>query len=231
VLVHRPGLLANPDLVDELGSATHLGLENERLQAEALTQLADLRASRARIVVTGDEERRRLERDLHDGAQQRLVGLSLALRLLRSRDGTGSPQLAAAETELRAAIDDLRALARGLFPVVLRDEGLGAALGALGETAPLRVTAVPPRRFPDAVETTAYLVVARVAAHGPATVCATDTNGVLAVEVSVDAPIDGLGDLEDRVRALDGELATSRDHLVTQVHLTLPVGDATLGPP
>ena len=225
VLVHRPGLLANPDLVDELGSATHLGLENERLQAEALTQLADLRASRARIVVTGDEERRRLERDLHDGAQQRLVGLSLALRLLRSRDASGSPQLAEAETELRAAIDDLRALARGLFPVVLRDEGLGAALGALGETAPLRVTAVPHRRFADAVETTAYLVVARAAAHGRATVCATHTDGMLVVEVSVDAVIDGLGDLEDRVRALDGELATSRDVLVTRVHLTLPVGD------
>jgi signal transduction histidine kinase len=225
VLVHRPGLLANPDLVDELGSATHLGLENERLQAEALTQLADLRASRARIVVTGDEERRRLERDLHDGAQQRLVGLSLALRLLRSRDGSGSPQLAAAETELRAAIDDLRELARGLFPVVLRDEGLGAALGALGETASLRVTAVPPRRFADSVETTAYLVVARAAVHGPTTICATHTDGVLALEVTVEAMIDGLGDLEDRVRALDGELTTSRGALGTQVHLTLPVGD------
>jgi signal transduction histidine kinase len=225
VLVHRPGLLANPDLVDELGSATHLGLENERLQAEALTQLADLRASRSRIVVTGDEERRRLERDLHDGAQQRLVGLSLALRLLRSRDGSGSPQLAAAETELRAAIDDLRELARGLFPVVLRDEGLGAALGALGETASLRVTAVPPRRFADSVETTAYLVVARAAVHGPTTICATHTDGVLALEVTVEAMIDGLGDLEDRVRALDGELTTSRGALGTQVHLTLPVGD------
>jgi signal transduction histidine kinase len=223
VLVHRPGLLANPDLVDELGSATHLGLENERLQAEALTQLADLRASRARIVVTGDEERRRLERDLHDGAQQRLVGLSLALRLLRSRDGSGAPQLAEAETELRAAIDDLRALARGLFPVVLRDEGLGAALGALGETAPLRVTAVPPRRFADEVETTAYLVVARAAAHGPATVCATHADGVLAVAVTVDAQIDGLDDLEDRVRALDGLLTVAADDERTRIDLSLPV--------
>jgi signal transduction histidine kinase len=126
------------------------------------------------------------------------------------------------ETELRAAIDDLRALARGLFPVVLRDEGLGAALGALGETAPLRVTAVPPRRFADAVETTAYLVVARAAAHGPATVCATQTDGALEVAVTVDARIDGLGDLEDRVRALDGELAISSDQQSSTIRLSLP---------
>jgi signal transduction histidine kinase len=136
---------------------------------------------------------------------------------------SGSPRLADAETELRAAIDDLRALARGLFPVVLRDEGLGAALGALGETAPLRVTAVPPRRFADAVETTAYLVVARAAAHGPATVCATHADGMLAVAVTVDAQIDGLGDLEDRVRALDGLLTVAADDERTRIDLSLPV--------
>jgi hypothetical protein len=87
---------------------------------------------------------------------------------------------------------------------VLRDEGLAAALGALGETVPLRVTAVPARRFADAVETTAYLVVARAVAHGPTTVCATHVDDVLAVEMTVNALFDGLGDLEDRVRASTG---------------------------
>jgi hypothetical protein len=82
---------------------------------------------------------------------------------------------------------------------------------------------VPPRRFADAVETTAYLVVSRAAAHGPATVCATHTDGVLAVEVKVDALIDGLGDLEDRVRALDGRLTVAAEDERTQIDLSLPV--------
>ena len=87
MILHRSDLLDNPELIEEVASAARLALENERLQAEARAQLEDLRSSRARIIEAGDAERRRLERDLHDGAQQRLVGLSLALRLLRGRLG------------------------------------------------------------------------------------------------------------------------------------------------
>src|SRR5262245_60367372 len=121
LLSHRPGLLAEPALAEEVAAAARLALENERLQAEAWSQLEDLRASRARIVQSGDAERRRLVRDLHDGAQQRLVTLSLALRLARARLGPGlDPVLAErideAEDELRAALADLRELAQGIFP-------------------------------------------------------------------------------------------------------------------
>ena len=88
-LVHRPDVLVGKDEVSALVSAIHLGLDHERLQAQALAQLADLRESGRRILDAGDAERRALERDLHDGAQQRLVGLSLGMRLLRSRGGAG----------------------------------------------------------------------------------------------------------------------------------------------
>jgi len=123
-------------MVDDLVSAVHLGLENEHLQAEALAQLADLRSSGARIVAEGDEGRRRLERDLHDGAQQRLVGLSLGFRLLRSQVSASIPELEAADNEIQQAIAELRQLARGLYPVVLRDQGLAVALYALSSEQP-----------------------------------------------------------------------------------------------
>ncbi len=222
VLVHRAGLLDNPDVVEELASAARLGLENERLQAEALVQLADLRASGVRIVEAGDEERRRLERDLHDGAQQRLVGLSLALRLLRSRQQGDHDALMAAEAELRGAITDLRALARGIYPVVLRDEGLAAALGALSETSQLRVIDAPSQRFPDVVETTAYQVVATVAAAGPATVTVAGIDDSLVVHVEVQAELAGLGDVEDRVGALEGRLVVAGSDDTTCIDLVLP---------
>lgn len=224
VLVHRQGLLDDPGLVEELRSAMHLGLENERLQAEALTQLANLRASRARIVEAGDQERRRLERDLHDGAQQHLVGVLLAIRLLRSRMDEESPDLVKAEVELKGAIADLRDLARGLYPVVLRDEGLAAAFSALGETCPLRVIEAPTQRLPLAVETTAYLIAARAAAAGPTSVTAANTNDRLVMDVDAQADLRDLGDLEDRISALGGHLATSRgDEGGTRLRIVLPI--------
>src|SRR5207245_11792094 len=119
LLSHRPGLLEDPAIVDEVIAATRLAVDNERLQAEVLAQLQDLRASRARIVATGDAERRLLERDLHDGAQQRLVGLSLALRLADTKLGPHpDPKILAlirrTEHALRMAIDELRELAHGI---------------------------------------------------------------------------------------------------------------------
>src|SRR5439155_15441101 len=136
LLLHRPGLLDDPGLVEEVASAARLALDNERLQAETQAQLEDLRGSRARVIATGDAERRRLERDLHDGAQQRLVGLSLALRLASSRLGPDADperlaQIEDAQLELSAALAELRELAHGIFPAVLADEGLAAALDAL----------------------------------------------------------------------------------------------------
>lgn len=229
ILVHRRGLLDDPGLVEELRSSMHLGLENERLQAEALTQFADLRASRARIVEAGDRERRRLERDLHDGAQQHLVGVLLAIRLLRSRMDEASPELVDAEEELLGAIADLRDLARGLYPVVLRDEGLPAAFSALGETCLVRVIEAPTQRLPLALETTAYLVAARAAAAGPTSVTAVTTKDSLVMCVDAPADLPPLGDLEDRISALGGHLATSRGgEGGTRLHIVLPIAPSAL---
>ena len=139
-VIHRRGLLDDPALAEEIAAAARLALEHERLHASRRAHLAELRASRARIVATADDERRRLEHDLHDGAQQRLVTLALAVRLTRRRLADDAPalddELARAERELHAAVGELRELAHGLFPAVLADEGLGAALEALGEHAP-----------------------------------------------------------------------------------------------
>jgi signal transduction histidine kinase len=144
----------------------HLGLEHERLRVEALTQVEELRASGIRLVETGDEERRRLERDLHDGAQQRLVGIALGVRLLAVRSGD-SAALREAMDELHAAIDELRALARGLSPLVLTQAGLATAVRALAESRDLRLVEAPDRRFPGVVESTAYLVVDRATVSSP----------------------------------------------------------------
>jgi signal transduction histidine kinase len=217
LLSHRPGLLAEPALAEEVAAAARLALENERLQAEARFQLEELRASRFRIVQSGDAERRRLVRDLHDGAQQRLVTLSLALRLARTRLGR-DPELALAgrigqaETELRAALADLRELAHGIFPVILAEEGLSAAVEALAEGAPipLEITALPDERLGSSVEATAYFVVSeavRRCAAGTLKVSAARRNGRLVVEVEGDsAPVE-ITDLQDRAGALDGSVA------------------------
>jgi signal transduction histidine kinase len=213
VLVHRAGLLDNPELVVEVASAARLALENERLQAEARTQLEDLRCSRARIIEEGDAERRRLERDLHDGAQQRLVGLSLGLGLLRALPGADQDRhlaglLHEAEAELGRAIADLRELAHGIHPTALTDEGLAAAVEALAERAsePVRIAALPQERFSPAVETAAYLVVAEAAKAGSVHVGARRQGGSLRVDVEAQREPETLIDLADRVRAQGGSL-------------------------
>jgi signal transduction histidine kinase len=214
-LSHRLGLLDDPALADEVVAAARLALENERLQAETRAQLEDLRASRARIIETGDAERRRLERDLHDGAQQRLVGLSLSLRLTRSRLAAESPALLArvveAEGELRGALAELRELAQGIFPAVLDEEGFSAAIEALAEggVIPLVITALPEERLDPSVEAAAYFVVAETIRRSGAStlaVSATRHNGRFVVEVEGDrAPVE-IVELEDRVGALDGSV-------------------------
>jgi signal transduction histidine kinase len=209
VLSHATGVLGDTQLVEEVSAAGRLALENERLQAEIRAQVEELRASRVRVVEAVDRERKQLERNLHDGAQQRLVGLSLSLRLLRSRfpdDGA----LREAEIELHEGIRELRELAHGIFPAVLADDGFAAAVEALAEEArvPIRIRALPGERFPALVETVAYAVVAEAAdaARAPLAVRALRSRGALVVEVEADAfdaGIDVVG-LEDRVGALGG---------------------------
>jgi signal transduction histidine kinase len=215
-LSHRPGLLDDPGLVEEVTIAARLALENERLRAEAGAQLEDLRASRARVIATGDAERRRLERDLHDGAQQKLVALALSLRLAQSNLGPDPSESAlanvrAAQAELDAAIAELRELAQGIFPAVLADEGLAAAIEALAEGAPMPVgiTRLPEQRFDPSVETAAYFVVSETLRRSGASrldVEVRRTDGRLVVEIGGDGAPEELIELEDRVGALDGTL-------------------------
>ena len=161
VVVHDAALLDGPGVEREIGSAARLAVENERLQAELLAQLGALRASRARIVATGDAERCRLERDLHDGAQQRLLALSYDLRLARaSAEADGDPELvevlASAAEDAHAALDELRELAQGIYPAILAEAGLGPALATLADRAalPIELGEVTTTRHSTAVETT-----------------------------------------------------------------------------
>jgi signal transduction histidine kinase len=143
VVMHDSSLLGD-SFEHELGSAARLAVENERLQAEVRAQLAALRRSRLRITTRGDAERRSLERNLHDGAQQRLLALSFDLRLARAAaaaegDDASTAELDAAVEEARAALEELRELAHGIYPAVLTEAGLPAALESLADEAPLPV--------------------------------------------------------------------------------------------
>jgi signal transduction histidine kinase len=164
---YDPALLDGADLEREIGSAARLAVENERLQAEVFAQLQDLRASRTRIVERGDTERRRLERDLHDGAQQRLLALSYDLRLAfaaaqREGDREVTTLLASATDEAQAALAELRELAHGIYPAILAEAGLAPALATLADEAPLPVELgeLPTDRYAPAIETAAYLAIA-----------------------------------------------------------------------
>ncbi|WRZ95081.1 histidine kinase [Streptomyces sp. NBC_01007] len=222
-LIHRPGLLDSPSEIDDLLSGVHMALEHERLHAESLAQLAALRASGARIVTAGDEERRRLERDLHDGAQQRLVGLALGLRLLRMRATTPARQLDLAEAELEQAVSELRQLARGLHPVLLKEAGLAVALEALGQTRDLRIEDVPRVRYSDVLESTVYQVVARMSENRPTRVSVGSCEGQLIAHVTVTGELPDLADLADRITTLEGVLTSRTEQGETRVTAELPL--------
>jgi signal transduction histidine kinase len=223
MLAHRRGILDTPESVGELVVALYLALENERLRAEALTQLAHLRSSGSRILSAGDEERRRLERDVHDGAQQRLIGLALAMRLLRSRATTGKKHLDLAEAEMREAIDDLRRVASGLYPVVLRESGLAAAFGALAEHRLLRIGDIPETRYPNVVETTAYRLVALASERSPSTVSINDQSAKITVQVDVEGDLLDLTEVRDRATTIGGQLTVTREPAGPRITLVLPV--------
>jgi signal transduction histidine kinase len=226
-IVHDPSLRAEPDVLASVAAAAGLAMQNERLHAALGARLEDLRRSRARILEAGLAERRRLERNLHDGAQQRLVALSLALRMAERqipRDPErAQAMVAGAQQELTQALEELRELARGIHPAVLSARGLGAAVEALAVRSPLpvRVVEVPEDRLPEAVEAAAYFTisealtnVAKYAGASEATVAVRRTDGHAEVEVADDGVGgadpgrgSGLRGLADRLGALDGRLS------------------------
>jgi signal transduction histidine kinase len=250
-ILHDEALLDDPGLVASVATAVRLAVENDRLRREVETQLAEVRASRARIVEAADAERRRLERDIHDGAQQRLVALSMALGRAKadaeaadSQDSAAlADSLGRASDEVRAALAELRELARGIHPAILTQAGLDAAVGSLVERSavPARLEGSLGRRVPAAAEATAYFVVseglANAAKHGnPSEVVVrlALADGELAVLVCDDgcggASIDaghGLRGLRDRVEAIGGRLELSSPQGAgTLLQAFMPVGEA-----
>jgi signal transduction histidine kinase len=226
-IIHDASLADEPGLVRAVAASAALALENERLGAELRARLDELQTSRSRLVEVSMFERRRLERDLHDGAQQRLVALSLQLGLAKRRleegeQGAAGAMLDAARDELARALEELRELARGIHPAVLTDRGLEPALEALAERAPLPVSLdqMPAERLPAPVEAAAYFVVAealtnvvkyaeastaavRIRRNGSYAVVEVRDDGVGGADPTVGT---GLRGLADRLAALDGRL-------------------------
>jgi signal transduction histidine kinase len=225
-LVHDPALGEDTALLDAVSSAAGLALDNERLLAELRAQLEETRDSRARIVDAADSERRRLERNLHDGAQQRLVTLALHLRMaqesLRDDPAAAAGMLDGVGEDLKLALEELRELARGLHPAILTDRGLAPALQAIATRAPFKVEidGVPSERLPAAIEAAIYYVVAEsltnAAKHSGASearvgLSASDDTVTLEIRDNGSgganlAAGSGIRGLADRVEALGGRL-------------------------
>ena len=224
-LFHDPALLDEPELLDAVTAAAGIALENGRLHAELRARLEELRGSRARVLEAGQEERQRLERDLHDGAQQRLIALSLELgRLEGGLDGDSEARtrLRRARDEIATSLEELRAVARGLHPAVVSGHGLSVALESLAARAlvPVRLTVDVKDRLPEGLEVAAFYLVSEsltnVGKHAnasSATVDVSHAGGEVVVEI-VDDGVGGadtehgtgLRGLADRVEALDGRL-------------------------
>jgi signal transduction histidine kinase len=224
-LIHDPFLSYQPDLLEAVCAAADLALEQESLQAELKTRLDELAGSRARIVEAGDAERRRLERNLHDGAQQNLLSLVLALRLAEARihdDPEAAERMVAEAREgISRSLEELRELARGIHPAVL-DHGLGVALESLASRfeIPVSISLELTQRLPESVEMAAYFVasealvnVTRYAHASKVTMAVSRHDGQALIEVvddgvggADDARGSGLRGLADRVEALGGRL-------------------------
>jgi signal transduction histidine kinase len=242
LLVGIPGLNALGRLYGWLASQ----LLGSNADPELTAQVHELEDARSRIIAAADAERRRIERDLHDGAQQRLVALALNLRMAEQRAESGDPAAAElvrqAGEEANLALKELRDLARGIHPAILTNRGLPAALEDLAAraTVPVEVTATPDGRLPDAVEAAAYFVVSECLANigkhaqaSSATVAVTAENGRLTVVVSDDgvggAELgggSGIQGLADRVGALSGSLAVeSPPGQGTRVIASIPLSE------
>ncbi len=241
-LVHDRSLRDQPQLLAAVRSAATVAMDNQRLQAELEAQLEEVRESRGRIVAAGDAQRRRLERDLHDGAQQRLVAATILLRRAqRAPDEARMRELLTQGTnELESALVELRELARGVYPPVLQERGLGSALTSLAERAPLPVEIVDTlrARLPAPVELAAYFIAAEAVAnamkHSSATlveIFLRCEDGRLRVVISDDGcggatytHGGGLSGLIDRASALGGDISlSSPPGSGTALTLTLPV--------
>jgi signal transduction histidine kinase len=224
-LLHDPSLADEPELLDAVSAAAAIALDNERLHAELRARLEELRGSRQRVIEAGQEERQRLERDLHDGAQQRLIALSLELGRLERRlpdHPEAQGRLDQARREVAMSLEELRAVARGIHPAVVSGHGLAVALESLAARAPVPVCLMVELedRVHERLEVAAYYVVceglANVAKHSHATAASVEVarrDGQVVVEV-VDNGIGGadtergtgLRGLADRVEALGGRL-------------------------
>jgi signal transduction histidine kinase len=226
VITHRAELSEDYRMVEDVVSAARLPLDNERLSAQARAQVAELAASQLRIINAGEAERRRLERDLHDGAQQRLVSLMLTLRLAlaTSRTAGEREQIDAAIATLRDVIAAVRRLAAGIYPSVLAEAGLRGGLAALAEESPspVRVLAVPAKRLPATTETAAYLLVSTLARCGAVAVSITIDEQSLLVDVDAAVLPESATDVEDRIGALGGTLTVNRSADRPAVHAELP---------
>lgn len=245
-IAHDPALLEDPGLVASVSAAVGLAIENQSLTAELQAQLDEVRGSRARIVAAADAERVRLERDIHDGAQQRLLALMIELRLAREAVGADPnvdlpARLDRAMVNLRSATDELRELARGVRPAILADAGLGPAVRTLAErsSCPVELSIDLAGRLDAAVESAAYFVVAEslanVVRHASASVARVAISiesdpGRVIVAVTDDgvggASVDrgsGIRGLKDRVEALGGQLAVE-SHVGdgTRIRVELP---------
>ena len=225
VLVHDPSLDDDPELVEAVGAAAALARENRLLQAESQRRLAELEASRGRVIAAADAERRRIERNLHDGAQQRLVALGMQLSMIRRRirDDPADAELlvASASDELARSLAELRELAQGVHPAILA-RGLEVALESLvlRSAVPTTLTVEPGPPPPEPVAFAAYYVASEALANtgkyaraGAATVRVERRPGELLIEIADDgiggadpARGSGLRGLADRVEALGGAL-------------------------
>jgi signal transduction histidine kinase len=243
-LVYDATLGEEPELVEAVSAAAGIALENGRLEAELRARLQELQGSRTRVVEAQQDERRRLERDLHDGAQQRLVALALELGMLAEQadsDLATQSRLKRARSELAQSLNELRDIARGLHPAVVSGHGLAVALESLVAVTPLEVQlktdGLP--RLPEPLEVAAYYVVSEsltnAAKHSQASRVSVDvgvTNGTLIAEIADDGigGVDsergtGLRGLADRVEALNGRLRIwSASGHGTRVRAEIPCG-------
>ena len=228
-LVHDPALEENSELIDSVCAAAALTLENERLQAELRARLAELQASRARLVDATEAERRRIERDLHDGTQQRLVSLAMSLGLLDTKlpldPDAAKPIAQEARAALAVALEELRVLSHGIHPAVLTERGLAAALEELADRAalPTHVEVSIDERPGPAVEAAAYFVASEALTNAvkhshahEVRIAASRARDRLMIEVTDDgiggASLlggSGIRGLMDRVEALGGTLVVS----------------------
>jgi len=241
-LVHDPGLDDEPELLDAVSAAAAIAVENDRLHAELQARLEELRGSRGRVIEAGQRERARLERDLHDGAQQRLVAVSLELTLLERRfaaDPAAGARIARAQRQIAMSLDELRRIARGLHPAVVTGHGLAVALESLAAAAPVpvRLDVRVDERLPEQLEVAAYYLVSECLANigrhahaAAATIAVGRDGGQIVVEVTDDGcggadteAGTGLRGLADRVEANGGRLRVWSPHgRGTRVRAELP---------